>query len=87
MKTNKNMQVVQSDEELQDFLSSVAASIKNQVLLSPTLGQPQLGELRSRLSSISDELNGLQQDVVMPDGLNGLFPRIGTNANDLHLQP
>lgn len=55
-----------SKEELMDVLQSASSGIKTQVIASAVLADPRLGKLRERLSSIADELNGLQQDVVFP---------------------
>jgi hypothetical protein len=48
-----------------DALFLIASALKTQVLTSPVLASPDLDVLRDRLSTIADDLHGLQQDVTI----------------------
>jgi len=52
-----------SEEELMIVLISAANGLKTQVSHSPVLADPKCESVRERLSSIADELFGMQQDI------------------------
>lgn len=61
-----HVQGATSEDDLKRILASAANGLKTQVIASPVLGDERYERVRARISSIADELHGMQVDIDFP---------------------